>query len=110
MPGVDLIRPENHAVFSVGGETPDVWVVCLTDARTPGLLQRRTPAGAKYFVQIRADADIHILRHQCQTAVPGGIKPPRFHLFPGHIRPKLMQNIRRPVLGAGVQHDDPIGL
>lgn len=63
---VDFFIPENDAFAAVGTEAPGVAITGLLGAWSPGGLQSGAPAGMKDLVQIGADADICIVRHQGQ--------------------------------------------
>ena len=71
--GVDLLDPEHHALAPVGVEAPGVAVSGLAGPRLPGPLQGFPPAGAEHLIQIGTHADVRLLRHQLQGAVPGGV-------------------------------------
>ena len=77
MPGVDLIGVKYVPFAAVREKIPGVAIGGAGRARLPRGFQQCPPAGVKHLVQIGADANVRILRHQRQRAVPCGIKAPR---------------------------------
>ena len=101
--GVDLAVPKNMAFPAVGEEIPGIAVGGPGGARGPGGLQQRPPAWMQHLVQVRAYADVRILRHQVQGAVPRRVKAPGVEALHRHLRPRRPQALHRIVRGAGVQ-------
>ena len=108
--GVGFLNPEDDPFLPVGGKAPGIAVAGLAGARRPGLFQRFPPAGVEDLVEVGADADVRLLRHQLQRAVAGGVEPPGFDLPDRHLRPHRPEDGDGAVGGAGVQDDHPVGL
>ena len=107
---VDLLRPEYHALPAVFGKTPSVAVAHLADTAVPSPIYRGPPAGVKHLVQVGADTEIHLLGHQFQGAVSGGIKAPRDDLLHCHLRSPAAQVLHSGIAGAGVQYNNVVRL
>ena len=108
--GMGLLAPKHHAFTAVRGEGPSVAVGRLPRARPPSRLQRPAPARMEHLVQVGADADVRILGHQLQRAVPGIVEPPGRDDLPLHPGSPGPQALHRAVGGAGVQHHHLISL
>ena len=110
MPGMDLVQPEYMPLPAVGEKVPGVAVAGPGGSRRPCRFQQRPPPRMEILVQIRADADVRILRNQFQGAVPRGVEPPGVEALLRHLRSRRPQPRHRVVRGAGVQHDDLVRL
>ena len=110
VPGVDFVPPEGDAVPAVGPEIPDVMIAGLGALRGPGLFQGLPPPGHKNLVQVGADAEIGIVVHQLQGAVPGRIKAPGGELLLIDSGAPAAELLYRIIGGAGIQHNDPVCL
>ena len=108
--GVDLLRPEHHALAAVRVEAPGVAVGGLGRAGAPGLLQGGAPSRVEDLVQIGAYADIRVLRRQLQGPVPGRVKAPGHNGLLRHQRPPVPKPPDALIGGAGVQHHHLIRL
>ena len=110
VPGVDLLVPEGHAVTAVCPEAPHIGIAHLGHSRRPYPFQFRPPSGEEVLVQVGADAEIGIVVHQLQGAVPGRIKAPGGELLLIDSGAPAAELLYRIIGGAGIQHNDPVRL
>ena len=107
---MDLIAPEHHALRAVLLEAPGIAVGDPAAARLPRPLQRLPPSRMEHLIQVGADTQVHILRHQFQGPVAGRVEPPGQDPLHSDLRSPGPQPLRRAILRPGIQHHHQVGL
>ena len=98
------------AAPSVRVEVPGVAVGSARGSGLPSRFQQRPPAGVKQFVKVSADADVRVLRHHFQRAVPRPVEAPGAKFLYLNYCPSLPQELHGVVLRTCVEDVDRIRL